>query len=249
MNIKGKIAVIGGGASGMGAATAAHLAHLGAKVVILDIDNKNNQNQGHMTHISCDISDCDDVEAAFSTIKKTLGTPRICVNCAGIVAGQRIVSKDHHPMALDDFAEIIRVNLIGTFNVLRVAAAHMSIASPLSKTGERGVIINTASIAAYEGQMGQAAYAASKGGVVSLTLPAARELAQNGIRVMTIAPGLIETPMLEALPEKVKEALLSKVPFPKRFGQASEFAMLVKHIIRNPLLNGEVIRLDAGLRM
>jgi len=207
MHVAGQIAVISGGASGMGAETAHHLAQLGAKVVILDR------------------------------------------NCAGIAPGKLIVGKDTNPMPLNDFNQVIQVNLIGTFNVLRVAAAAMSKLEPLAETGERGVIITTASIAAFEGQIGQIAYSASKGGVVSMTLPAARELSRYGIRVMTIAPGLIETPLLHGLPDNVRESLAATVPFPKRFGSTNEYAQLAQHIIENVMLNGETIRLDGALRM
>lgn len=252
MNIKGKIAVVSGGASGMGAATAEHLHQAGARVAILD----NNKELLHdvfknidVLPISCDVTDENSVTEAFETIKKTWGTPRICVSCAGIVSGKRIVSSSQSPMPLDDFARVININLIGTFNLLRMAAAHMATLELMENEEEAGVIINTASIAAYEGQIGQAAYAASKGGVVSLTLPAARELARYKIRVMAIAPGLIETPMLHSLSEDVREALVANIPFPQRLGKAAEFALLVQHIIENPLLNGSVIRLDGALRM
>jgi NAD(P)-dependent dehydrogenase (short-subunit alcohol dehydrogenase family) len=252
MKIKGKVVVISGGASGMGAMTAQHLSNLGARVAILDNHKDLHDVAKNISAlpINCDVTNEENVVDAFATIKKKLDVPRICVNCAGIVSGKRIVSTDQAPMALNDFTHVIQVNLIGTFNVLRVAAAHIAkLDMDEESEEENGVIINTASIAAYEGQIGQAAYAASKGGVVSLTLPAARELSRYKIRVMTIAPGLIETPMLHSLSETVRDALIATVPFPKRFGKPQEFSILVQHIIENPLLNGSVIRLDGGLRM
>jgi NAD(P)-dependent dehydrogenase (short-subunit alcohol dehydrogenase family) len=252
MKIQGKIAVISGGASGMGAATVQHLIEAGAKVAVLDT-NKTLLNDiakhTHLLPIICDVTDENSLVDAFKKIKETWGIPRICVSCAGIVSAKRIVSKDQSPMPLADFAHVVNVNLIGTFNLLRVAASYMATLEKNEDEEENGVVINTASIAAYEGQIGQAAYAASKGGVVSLTLPAARELARYGIRVMAIAPGLIETPMLHSLPENIKETLVANIPFPQRLGKASEFALLVQHIIENSLLNGSVVRLDGALRM
>ncbi len=251
MQIKDQIAIITGGGSGLGAATAIFLAELGAKIALLDvqIDRANElakQLQG--IAIACDVTDPQSTEKAINVIKQQLGLPRICVNCAGIAPAKRIVGRDG-PMPLEDFTRVIQINLIGTFNVMRLAAAAMQTTSPLNQDGERGVIINTASIAAMEGQIGQAAYSASKGGVAAMTLPAARELAQFGIRVVTIAPGLMETPMLAGLPESTQKTLHALTPFPKRFGKPEEYAALVAHIIQNSYLNGTVIRLDGSLRM
>lgn len=252
MQINQHIAVISGGASGMGAATANHLAQLGAQVVILDLNlelAKKVADSIHGLAIACDVTNAGSVEHAFDEIKKTVGVPRFCVNCAGIAPGKLVVGKEGGAMPLSDFSQVIEINLIGTFNVMRLAAAGMSRLEPIGDSQERGVIINTASIAAYEGQMGQTAYSASKGGVVAMTLPAARELARYGIRVMSIAPGLIETPLFEGLTPQVRESLTESVPFPKRLGHPQEYAALVQHIIQNSLLNGCTIRLDAALRM
>jgi len=198
--------------------------------------------------ITCDVSSASSVEQALSDTITRAGVPRICISCAGIAPARRMVGKEG-PMPLAEFKQVIDVNLIGTFNVMRVIAAAMSQLLPIGEAQERGVIINTASIAAFEGQIGQTAYSASKGGVVAMTLPAARELAQFGIRVNTIAPGLIATPMLLNMPQEVQDSLASTVPFPKRLGKPEEFSSLVLHIIENCLLNGEVIRLDGALRM
>ncbi|MBY0378004.1 MAG: 3-hydroxyacyl-CoA dehydrogenase [Gammaproteobacteria bacterium] len=251
MQIKGTIAVVTGGASGMGAATARFLAQKGAKVAVLDVNEA--QLMAIAKEISgiaivCDVTRADSGLAAFEQIEAKLGRPSILVNCAGICPAQRVVGKEG-PMSLDVFTRVIEVNLIGTFNMLRLAAASMSLREPLNETGERGIIINTASVAAYEGQIGQAAYSASKGGIVSMTLPLARELARFGIRVMTIAPGIMQTPMLGAMPQAVQESLAEQVPFPKRLGRPEEYAQLVGHIIDNEMLNGEVIRLDGAIRM
>ncbi len=252
MNIHGKVAVITGAGSGMGAAVAVALARAGAKVAILDQDEHGaaktaKENAGKA--FICDVTKADQMQGVFNQIGQELGTPWICVNCAGIAPGKLIVNKDGSSMPLEDFSKVIDVNLIGTFNTMRLAAAAMTQNTPDPESGERGVIINTASIAAYEGQIGQTAYSASKGGVVSMTLPAARELARYGIRVVTIAPGLIATPLLEGLPDKVRESLSENIPFPKRFGHPDEVAKTVLHIIDNALLNGCVIRLDGALRM
>ncbi len=250
MQIKGLAALVTGGGSGLGAATAAHLASLGARVACADI----NQAAAEATAaaiggvgIRCDVADAASGEAAFAAARAAHGPVRILVNCAGIGTAGRVVGRDG-PMKLDAFERVIRVNLIGTFNMLRLAAAEMSDAEPLEE-GERGVIVNTASIAAYEGQVGQPAYAASKGGVVGLTLPAARELARAGVRVVTIAPGLFHTPMVDGLPPDVQASLGAGIPFPARLGRPSEYAALVEHIVANRFLNGEVIRLDGALRM
>lgn len=253
MRIQGHGVLISGGASGMGAQTARHLAALGAKVAILD------QNIEAATILAkeldalailCDVTNESSVLAALVLAKKTYGPLRACINCAGIIQGKRIVGKEQ-PYPLAEFKNTIEVNLIGTFNVMRLVAASMAVNEPLadSDSQERGIIINTASIAAFEGQIGQAAYSASKGGIVALTLPAARELAQFNIRVMTIAPGLMSTPMLQGLPEERQQSLANQVTFPKRLGQPQEYAKLVAHIIENEYLNAEVIRLDGGIRM
>ena len=197
--------------------------------------------------MACDVADAASAEAALAEARAAHGVERVLVNCAGIGTAGRIVGRDG-PLALEAFARVIRVNLIGTFNMLRLSAAAMSALEPL-EDGERGVIVNTASIAAFEGQVGQAAYAASKGGVASLTLPAARELARAGVRVVTIAPGLFQTPMVAGLPPEVQQSLGASVPYPPRLGRPEEFAGLVEHVVENQYLNGEVIRLDGGLRM
>ena len=249
MDVSGLTAIITGGASGMGAATAHHLASLGAKPVLLDMNITNAKQVAVETGglaLECDVSDANSVEAAIAKATDTFGPARICINCAGIAPAARIVGRQG-PMPLADFSKVINVNLIGTFNVMRLAAEKMMQLDPINDT--RGVIINTASIAAYEGQIGQAAYSASKGGVISLTLPAAREFSKFGIRVNAIAPGLIATPLLLNMPQEVQDSLSGTVPFPKRFGKPEEFAALVGHIIYNDLINGEVIRLDGALRM
>lgn len=252
MKITNQIAIVSGGASGLGAETARSLAKLGAKVAILDRSFKEAQKiagEINALPILCDLTQEESVTQAIAQIEATLGIPRICINCAGIAPGKLVVGKNHEPMPLQDFTQAIQINLIGTFNVLSVVAARMTTLEPLDDTQERGIIINTASIAAFEGQIGQAAYSASKGGVVSMTLPIARELARYGIRVLAIAPGLMATPMLYGLAENVRTNLEASVPFPKRFGQPSEYASLVIHMIENVMLNGAVVRLDGALRM
>ncbi|MFI4937232.1 MAG: SDR family NAD(P)-dependent oxidoreductase [Candidatus Berkiellales bacterium] len=250
MKIQGSVALVVGGASGLGKAVCHALAHEGAVVIVMDqAAEKANQVAKEIggVAICCDISKANTLEDAFSQIEKKITLPiTIVINCAGILRSKRMVGKSG-PMPLSLFEEIIQVNLIGTFNVMRLAAAQIIKAT--GQEGERGVIINTASIAAFEGQIGQTAYSASKGGIVAMTLPAARELAQFGIRVMTIAPGLIDTPMISSLSPELQNSLKDQMVFPKRFGLPSEFASLVIEIITNPLLNGEIIRLDGGLRM
>ncbi len=251
MEINNCAAIVTGGASGMGAATARKLSLAGAKVAILDRDldaGKKLAAEIKGIAIACDVSQADSVENAVQQAASFHGNARICINCAGVVKARRIVNQQG-PMPLDEFREVIEVNLIGTFNLMRVAAAAMQSLAPLNDSGERGVIINTASIAAYEGQIGQSAYSASKGGVVSMTLPAAREFAQFGIRVVTIAPGLVDTPMLKDIPANAREALIANVPFPHRLVKPEEYAFLALHIIENSMINGEVIRLDGALRM
>ncbi len=250
MNIAGLSAIVTGGGSGMGAATARHLATLGAKVTVLDV-NKDAVEQTAREigglGLVCDVTDSESAERAFEAARAAHGPARIAINCAGVAPAQRIVGRDG-AMPLDSFRKVIEVNLIGSFNILRLAAADMA-KLDLLESGERGVIINTASVAAYEGQIGQAAYAASKGGIVALTICAARDLARSAVRVMTIAPGLIGTPMLLGMPQEVQDSLAATVPFPKRFGRPDEYARLVQHILENEMLNGDVIRLDGAIRM
>jgi NAD(P)-dependent dehydrogenase (short-subunit alcohol dehydrogenase family) len=250
MNPNGQAALVTGGASGLGAASAAKLAAAGAKVAILDTNIEAAKaiaaKLGGLA-VACDVADAEATSAAVAAARTAHGPARILVNCAGIGPAKRIVGRDG-PMPLADFERVIRINLIGTFNALRLAAHAMSALDPL-EDGERGVIVATASVAAFEGQIGQAAYAASKGGVVSLMLPAARELAQFGIRVNAIAPGIFGTPMLYGLPAETQNALAASVPFPKLLGRPEQFADLVHHIVENRYLNGEIIRLDGALRM
>lgn len=251
MEIAGHVVVVSGGASGMGAATAQHLASLGANVAILDNHPEAAKviaDEIGAYAITCDVSDESQVQAAMDAVVKKYGAIHIAINCAGIAPAARIVGRDG-PMAMDDFQRVIQINLIGTFHVLRAAAAVMMQHDTLNPDGERGVIINTASVAAYEGQIGQSAYSASKGGIVALTLPAAREFGPKGIRVMTIAPGVMETPMMAGISEEYIAGLSAAVTFPSRLGHADEYAHLAQTIIENHYLNGSVIRLDGGLRM
>ena len=250
MDIAGVGAVVTGGASGLGAATAKALAAAGAKVTVLDLDGAGAGAVAGETGglgVECDVSDPQSAETAINRARDAHGACGIAVNCAGIAPAKRIVGRGG-PMDLADFETVIRVNLVGTFNIMRLAAADMAGREP-NADGERGVIVNTTSVAAYEGQIGQSAYAASKGGIASLTLPAAREFASLGIRVLAIAPGLFATPLLLNMPKEVQDALAATLPFPKRFGHPEEFAGLVLHMIGNPAMNGEVVRLDSALRM
>lgn len=250
MNVKGHAAIVTGGGSGLGAETARHLAKAGAKVTVVDLQadavKAVAQEIGGLG-IAADVADAAAMEKAFAEAKAVNGPARVAVCCAGIAPAARIVGRDG-PMKLADFERVIRVNLLGTFNTLRLAAADMT-AAPALDDNERGVIIMTASVAAVEGQIGQAAYAASKGGVLGLMLPAAREFAKAGVRVLTIAPGLIGTPLLLNMPQPVQDSLAATVPFPSRFGHPHEYARLAMHMIENVLLNGEVVRLDGALRM
>jgi NAD(P)-dependent dehydrogenase (short-subunit alcohol dehydrogenase family) len=250
MDMHRQAALVTGAASGLGAATAIALAKSGAKVALLDVNVDAAQEVaagiGGLA-LPCDVRDADSAAAALAAAREKHGAARVLVNCAGIAPPKRIVGRDG-AMPLADFAHVIDVNLIGSFNMLRLACADMAKLEPLAD-GERGVVVSTASVAAYEGQIGQAAYAASKGGIVSLTLPAARELAQFGIRVLAIAPGLFLTPLVQSLPEEVQTSLAGSIPFPQRLGRPEEFADAVLACIRNPYLNGEVIRLDGALRM
>ncbi|MDH3919188.1 MAG: SDR family NAD(P)-dependent oxidoreductase, partial [Rhodospirillales bacterium] len=229
MDVKGRGAIVTGGGSGLGAETARHLAAAGAKVAVLDLSGEAAQgvaNEIGGLGLACDVGSAAEAETAVAAAREAHGPARVLVNCAGIAPAKRIVGRDG-PMPLEAFAQVIQTNLIGSFNLLRLAAADMAGADPLGEDGERGVIISTASIAAVEGQLGQAAYAASKAGVIGMMLPAARELARVGVRVLTIAPGLIATPLLLNMPQEVQDNLASQVPFPKRFGKSSEFADLV----------------------
>ncbi len=250
MDITGHAAIVTGGASGLGAATAVALADAGAKVAVMDVNMDGTREvAGKIKGVAvrCDVTDSAGAVAAVAEARAQIGIARILVNCAGIGPAKRIVGRDG-PMPLEDFDRVIRINLIGTFNMMRLVGADLQQAEPLAD-GERGVIVSTASVAAFEGQVGQAAYSASKGGVAALTMPAAREFAQFGIRVLAIAPGIFGTPMLRALPEQTQQSLGASVPFPKRLGEPREYADLVLHCVRNVYLNGEVIRLDGALRM
>jgi len=250
MDVKGQAAIVTGGASGLGAATARTLAAAGAKVAVIDVNQKAAAELAidiNGIAVACDVGDAASAEAAIKQAAADHGPARILVNCAGIGTAKRIVGKDG-PMPLADYERVIRVNLIGTFNMMRLVAAGMQ-GLPTLADGERGVIVSTASVAAFEGQIGQSAYSSSKGGVASLTLPAAREFAQFGIRVLAIAPGIFSTPMLRSLPQEAQDSLGAAVPFPKRLGEPREFAALVMHCVHNAYLNGEVIRLDGALRL
>ncbi|GGM94389.1 oxidoreductase [Terrabacter tumescens] len=248
------VAVVTGGGSGLGGATARRLVADGATVVIIDlesstapalVDELNADREGSAVFVAADVRDEGQVQAAIDRATE-LGELRIAVNCAGVATPGRVIGRGG-PLSLDTFRTVVDINLVGSFNVMRLAAAAMLGNEPVD--GDRGVIVNTASIAAYDGQIGQAAYAASKGGIVGLTLSAARDLADKAIRVMTVAPGTFETPMLAGLPGEVKEILEKQVPHPSRLGRPEEYANLVRHIVDNPMLNGEVIRLDGALRM
>ncbi|MFJ9005450.1 SDR family NAD(P)-dependent oxidoreductase [Streptomyces canus] len=252
MNPNASVALVTGGASGLGRAVARELLIAGAHVVIADLPTSQGSDVaaelsslGKVLYAPCDVTDPGSVQAAVDTAAR-LGPLRIAVNCAGVATPGKLLSR-RGPLPLEEFERVVRVNLVGTFNVFRLAAERIAEAEPVA--GERGVLIATASIAAYDGQVGQAAYAASKGGVVGLTLPAARELAQHQIRVVSIAPGLFDTPLMTGLPLEARESLGRQVPHPARLGDPAEFAALVHHIVANPMLNGEVIRLDGAVRM
>ncbi|WP_298252784.1 SDR family NAD(P)-dependent oxidoreductase [Bradyrhizobium sp.] len=250
MQLKDQAAIVTGGASGLGAATARRLAKEGAKVAVCDLNTKLAETVAREiggVAITCDVAETASAEAAVAAAAKAHGPARVLINCAGIGVAKRVVGREG-PMALADFERVIKVNLIGSFNMLRLATAEMSKLAPLAN-GERGVVVSTASVAAYDGQIGQSAYSASKGGIVSMTLPIARELAQFGIRVLAIAPGLFLTPLLAMLPQEAQDSLAASIPFPRRLGDPGEFASLVMQMVDNPYLNGEVVRLDASLRM
>ena len=250
MQIDGSVALVTGGASGLGLATARRLVMAGARVVLLDLPSAPGATAvdelgANADFAAGDVTNEDDVTAALD-IAAAHGTTRIVVNCAGIAPAGRVIGRKG-VLPLEQFARVVQVNLVGTFNVLRLGAERIAAAEPVA--GERGVIVNTASAAAFDGQIGQAAYSASKGGVVGMTLPIARDLADKLIRVMAIAPGLFQTPMLAGLPQEAQDSLGAQVPHPSRLGHPDEFAALVEHIITNPMLNGEVIRLDGAIRM
>jgi NAD(P)-dependent dehydrogenase (short-subunit alcohol dehydrogenase family) len=245
MKVSGSNAIVTGGASGLGAATATMLAARGAQVAAFDL--KDGPKTEGVRYFRCDVADEDSAKTAIAAAKDAHGTPGILVNCAGIGGSVRVVSREG-PMALAAFEKIIRVNLTGTFNMIRLVGAEMSVAEP-DDSGNRGIIVSTASVAAFEGQIGQAAYSASKGGIAAMTLPIAREFARFGIRVNAIAPGLFETPLLDGLTDEAKQSLGAAIPYPARLGSPDEFAQLVIAMIENDYLNGEIIRLDGALRM
>ncbi|SFJ54784.1 3-hydroxyacyl-CoA dehydrogenase [Thermoflavimicrobium dichotomicum] len=252
MEIQKSVVAVTGGASGLGEATVRHFASLGASVAIWDMNAEKGATLaedlgGQAIFVKTDVTDEKSVQHAVDTVVNRFGGVHVVVNCAGIAIAKKVLGKNGlHD--LDSFAKVIQVNLIGTFNVIRLAAEKMIQNEP-NADGERGVIINTASVAAFEGQIGQAAYSASKGGIVGMTLPLARELAAHGIRVMTIAPGLFDTPLFASLPDKAREALGATIPFPSRLGRPDEFALLAQSVVENPMLNGNTIRLDGALRM
>ncbi|GLS13772.1 SDR family NAD(P)-dependent oxidoreductase [Hydrogenophaga electricum] len=251
MNIQGQAALVTGGGSGLGEATARELARLGAKVAVLDLNLDNAQRvAGEIggVAIRCDVSNPESMQAAIDTAAAAHGPARILMQIAGIGTAKRVIGKDGNAAPLEDFAKVVNVNLIGTYNAARLFAAACAKLDPM-EDGERGAMVFTASVAAFDGQVGQQAYSASKGGVVGMTLPMARDLAQYGIRVCTIAPGLFATPLMKTLPEPVQESLAKSIPFPQRLGKPEEFAQLAAHIVSNGHLNGEVIRLDGALRM
>ena len=251
MNIEGQSALVTGGASGLGAATARELARRGARVAVLDRNGDGAQAVAAEfggLGLACDITSTESVGRALDAIRAAHGPARLVMNIAGIGTAKRLIGKDGAPASLEDFRQVVEVNLIGTYNVIRLAMAQTVKLEPL-EDGERGVIVCTASVAAFDGQVGQEAYSASKGGLVGMTLPLARDLAQYGVRVVTIAPGLFLTPLMQGLPQPVQESLAASIPFPKRLGKPEEFAQLCASIVENRALNGEVIRLDGALRM
>ncbi len=250
MEFNNVAAIVTGGASGLGEGTVRALAAEGCRVAIFDLQEERGEALAKEVggiFVRCDVSSAESAEAAFNTAREAHGLCGIAVNCAGIAPAAKIVGREG-PMALDAFNRVIQVNLVGSFNIMRLAAAEM-MEREANADGERGIIICTASVAAYEGQIGQAAYSASKGGVVAMTLQSARELARSGIRVNTIAPGLFMTPMMAGMPQDVQDSLAATLPFPQRLGRPEEFGMMVNQMVKNPILNGEVIRLDCALRM
>ncbi|MEH6579384.1 MAG: 3-hydroxyacyl-CoA dehydrogenase [Amphritea sp.] len=252
MDFNNKVVVVTGGASGLGLVTCQQLAKQGAKIAAFDLNEEAGQAlvaelKGQAIFAKVDVTDAASVETGIAQAVEAFGAIHVCINCAGIAPGGKTVGRNG-ALALEKFTQVININLIGTFNVLRLAAEQMAKNEP-GEDGERGVIINTASVAAFDGQMGQAAYAASKAGVVGMTLPIARDLAKLGIRIMTIAPGIFDTPMMKGMTDEVRDPLIQMVQNPKRFGEPEEFASLAAHIINNNYLNGEVIRLDGAIRM
>ena len=251
MQIQGQAALVTGGGSGLGEATARELARLGARVAVLDVNIANAERVAADiggVACDCDITNSESLQAAIAKAAQAHGPARILMHIAGIGAAKRLIAKDGTPAPLEDFARVVNVNLIGSYNAARLFAAECAKLGAL-EDGERGVMVLTASVAAFDGQVGQQAYSASKGGVVGMTLPMARDLAQHGIRVCTIAPGLFSTPLMKTLPEAVQASLAASIPFPPRLGKPEEFAQLAAHIVTNTHLNGEVIRLDGALRM
>lgn len=253
MDIQDKVAVITGGASGLGRATAERIIALGGKVALLDLNEELAQQTAteigeNAAAFACNVADEESAQSAIAGVLERFGEVHINVNCAGIGAAARTVGREG-PLPLRNFNFVIQVNLIGTFNTLRLCAAAMQKNDPVTEEGERGVIINTASVAGYEGQIGQAAYSASKGGVIGMTLPIARDLARDGIRCCTIAPGIFETPMMSGAPDRVRLPLIESVQFPKRLGDPNEYALLAQQIVENSYFNGQTIRLDGGIRM
>lgn len=251
MQIQGQAALVTGGGSGLGEAVARELARLGARVAVLDVNEANATrvaNEVGGIACRCDITDPAQVTAALDAAEQAHGPARILMNIAGIGTAKRVIDRQGAPAPLEEFERVVRINLVGTYNVIRLAAARIAKLEPL-EDGERGVMVCTASVAAFDGQVGQEAYSASKGGIVSMTLPLARDLAQHGVRVCTIAPGLFATPLLKELPAEVQANLAASIPFPKRLGHPEEFAALAAHVVTNGHLNGEVIRLDGALRM
>lgn len=250
MKLENSVAIVTGGGSGLGAATAQKLANGGARVAVFDLNAEGAQEVADKIDgiaITCNVTDEQGVQSAIEETTSKLGAPRILVNCAGIGGAHRVVGRDG-PHPLDEFRKVVEVNLIGTFNMIRLFAAQAQDLEPL-ENGERGVIVNTSSVAAFDGQIGQSAYAATKGAITSMTLPLARDLSRAGIRVMTIAPGIFKTPMLAGLSEEAQASLGAQVPFPSRLGEPEEYGDLVCHIVTNQMLNGETIRLDGAIRM
>jgi NAD(P)-dependent dehydrogenase (short-subunit alcohol dehydrogenase family) len=252
MQIQDQVAIVTGGGSGLGEAVARTLAAQGARVAVLDVNAAGAQRvAGDIAGLACrcDITDTASVNAALDAVEAHFGSAaRIVMNIAGVGTAKRVIQRDGSPAPLEDFERVVKINLIGTYNVIRLAVARIA-KLPELEDGERGVVVNTASVAAFDGQVGQEAYSASKGGVVGMTLPLARDLAQFGIRVCTVAPGLFATPLMNELPEAVQHSLAASIPFPKRLGKPEEFAALAAHIVSNTHLNGEVIRLDGALRL
>ena len=252
MNLNNKVVIVTGGASGLGLVTCQQLAKQGAKIAAFDLNEEAGQAlidelEGQAIFAKVDVTNTASVEAGIAQVVETFGTIHVCINCAGIAPGGKTVGRNG-ALALEKFSQVININLIGTFNVLRLAAEQMAKNEP-GPDGERGVIINTASVAAFDGQMGQAAYSASKAAIVGMTLPIARDLAKLGIRIMAIAPGIFDTPMMKGMTDEVRDPLIQMVQNPKRFGEPEEYASLAAHIIHNNYLNGEVIRLDGAIRM